>query len=87
MANLCNRIKESLKRQRIEKIPTALRSKHFLIFIDFHKAFDNVNRKLLIQKLYEKGIPKPLIKAIGLLLLKSEVNINGIITPKQKGVV
>ena len=37
-------------------------------FIDFKKAFDSINKKVMFAVLRHYGIPEPLVNAIGALL-------------------
>ena len=40
----------------ILKTRTSLKLDTFVVFIDFEKAFDKIDRQLLLYKLYELGI-------------------------------
>ena len=51
-------------------------------FIDFKKAFDSINRKVMFAVLRHYGIPKPLVDAIGVMYnnSKSAVMVDGSIS-------
>lgn len=38
-----------------------------LVFVDFKKAFDSIIRSIMLQILRSYGIPKKIVRAIGLL--------------------
>ena len=47
----------------------------FLIFVDFSKAFDSVDRNLMLEILALYGIPEQLIKAIQVLYTNTTATI------------
>lgn len=49
---------EALNRRN--KVPNKLRQKNFIIFIDFKKAFDKIDRSTLLKKLLLYGFNKDL---------------------------
>ena len=53
------------------------RNKGYLIFIDIHKAYDNVDRSILLRKLVEKNIPNHVIKLLQNMYSKFRVTIDG----------
>jgi hypothetical protein len=53
---------------RIRKVKPQFRSPYYVVFLDISKAFDQVDRPLLIKKLYDFGIAHDLIAAIQNLL-------------------
>ena len=53
------------------------RNKGYLIFIDIHKAYDNVDRSILLRKLVEKNIPNNVIKLLQNMYSKFRVTIDG----------
>lgn len=55
------------------KIPVAERTKTFILFIDFRKAFDKVDRGILVRKMLDMGINPTLVKAFQSLLSNSKV--------------
>ena len=52
------------KEDRRRKIPVKLRRKRFAVFIDLEKAFDRVDRKILLDKLRQLNIDPHLSEAI-----------------------
>ena len=63
--------KTRLKNKEIE-------NKGYLIFIDLHKAYDNVDRNILFKLLEEKRIPNNVIKLLQNMYSKLRVTIDGI---------
>ena len=53
-------------------------NKGYLIFIDLHKAYDNVDRNILFKLLEEKRIPNNVIKLLQNMYSKFRVTIDGI---------
>ena len=53
-----------------------LKNKERLIFVDFVKAFDWVNRKLLWTIMKDKGYPQHLLTVIKSLYCNSKIIIN-----------
>ena len=53
------------------------RNKDYLIFIYIHKAYDNVDRSILLRKLVEKNIPNNIIKLLQNMYSKFRVTIDG----------
>lgn len=43
------------KEYRRLKTPVARRKKQYVLFVDFAKAFDRVDRDILLQKMLERG--------------------------------
>jgi len=66
---LCNQ-------HRSNKVPVKDRPTLSLLFIDFHKAFDKVDRQKLINKLQQTNIPTPLVNAAALLLTNTRMIVN-----------
>ena len=54
-----------------------IRNKGYLIFIDVYKAYDNVDRSILIRKIVEKNIPNNVIKLLQNKYSKFRVPIDG----------
>ena len=62
--NLIKGSQAKLRELRDRKIPPARRPNHYLLFIDLRKAFDTVNRKLLLERLEKKGFSGTLLAAL-----------------------
>ena len=52
---LINESKDVLRNLRTNKVPPSRRPKHYLLFIDLRKAFDTVDRRILLERLNRKG--------------------------------
>jgi hypothetical protein len=61
-------VKNSQLEERRMRIPAVRRKLHAVIFIDFQKAFDRVDRSLLIRKLQAKNVNAFTVQAITALL-------------------
>jgi len=44
----CKATKAEILKERERRVPMAKRKLHYVLFIDFEKAFDRVNRALLL---------------------------------------
>ena len=53
-------------------------NKGYLIFIDLHRAYDNVDRNILFKLLEEKSIPNNVIKLLQNMYSKFRVTIDRI---------
>jgi len=53
----------------------AARPRMLYAFIDLKKAFDKVDRAILIEKLRKKGIDEYLVRSISDLLMNTEMNV------------
>jgi retron-type reverse transcriptase len=58
------------------KVKPSDRMQTFIIFVDFQKAFDRVNRKMLLEKLKLMGISEGVVRAIQLLLMNTKARVN-----------
>lgn len=54
--DVMNQAKEVQQRYRTAKVAVAQRQKSFVLFVDFRKAFDRMNRRILIDKMLRMGI-------------------------------
>ena len=61
--------KEKEDKSRAMKTPNYMRPKQYLLFIDFQKAFDSVNRRMLLENLANKGVSLKLIKSLQALMI------------------
>ena len=59
---------------------------YFIIFVDFQKAFDSIDRKIMWEILRNMGVPDKMIKAISCLYAetKSKVLVNGQLSNELK---
>jgi len=64
MINIIRKARTQDLNYRITKVKANNRLKHYLIFIDFKKAFDMVKRKLLLEKLEDMGIDPETVLAM-----------------------
>lgn len=67
-------------------MPNRLRTKSYVIFIDFRKAFDKVPRHILIEAMIAKGIIPTLVEAFRQILSDTSMQINSNIIHTDKGV-
>lgn len=65
------RLQQEYRRSNV-RVPD--RRKQYLLFIDFAKAFDKVNRDILFEKMRLKGYNPQLIEAIRNLISKTWMN-------------
>lgn len=70
---LWDQIKEDLMGYRARKIKASERPKYFAIFIDLRKAYDRVDRDLLLAKMLDMEIEPQTIAVCSKLLLMSAV--------------
>ena len=57
-------MKQNEETDRRNKVKNKNRDKQFLIFVDLKKAFDNVQRTLLIKKLLKYGVNNDLCAVV-----------------------
>jgi hypothetical protein len=62
---------------RRAKTLVARRIKQYILFIDFKKAFDKVNREKLLKKMLKMGFSKALVIAIQNMLTSTSINLEG----------
>jgi hypothetical protein len=65
------------RRHRQLKTPVAARPRMLYAFIDLKKAFDKVDRAILIDKLRKKGIDEYLVRAVSDLLTNTQMSVQG----------
>jgi retron-type reverse transcriptase len=71
-----NQVKLQEAALRSLKIPVRHRTRTFLTFIDLRRAFDNLDRAKLIDRLDRTSISKDILKTIRLLLANSFIVID-----------
>lgn len=67
-------------------MPNRNRVKSFAVFIDLAKAFDGVNRVILLDKLRTRNISAQLRAIIQNMLTDTSINLNGEVILTLKGV-
>ena len=70
-------VKQLAVEDRLRGTRVAHRTKRFVVFIDFEKAFDRVDRALLIDKLRQRQISDQLTDSICLHFKANQAQING----------
>ena len=63
LINFTNRAKATEQQYRADRVKVAERERSFLLFIDFRKAFDVVNRQMLLEKMSKQGLSQQMVEA------------------------
>ena len=71
LLELLKKAKESAQSERRRTKVTKMRRKQFIVFFDFKKAFDSVDKVKLVKKLEARGLTNSLIRAIELVIARS----------------
>ena len=77
--------KKQQEAYRREKKKVDEREKTFIVCFDFKKAYDNLNRQLLIKKMLNYGINPKLVSVAKKLLTGTKMEINGVKYETEKG--
>ena len=77
--------KEVQEGYRARKVKVIDRTKTFVLFIDFSKAFDKVNRKVLKNMMRRNNINDILVEAVMRLLNNSKVRYNDEVIETEVG--
>ena len=59
------------------KVPAEKRPKYYMLFIDLAKAFDSIDRSILISTMKDRGINDSLVKAFSNMLASTSMLIDG----------
>ena len=69
--------KNRAAQERTARIPVRQRTQQFVIMLDKAKAFDNLNRRKLIEILKDRNFPLPYVKIMQSLLSDTQALIDG----------
>ena len=56
-----------------------------MVFYDFVKAYDNINRQILVRKYLQNGVNPTIVRAKKNLLTNTWMDLNGELIPTEKG--
>ena len=79
-------LKDLSRHERETKVPAHRRPLRALLFIDLQKAFDKVDRNLLMRKLNEKGVRPALTAAITPSLRNTSMKVHNSSVDTRTGV-
>ena len=82
-----NNIKDILEISRTLREGKQSKSRQFLIFFDFHKAYDSVPRGKLISKLLKLEVPCNIVRLINFMLNNFKLTIGKEIIKTSKGLI
>ena len=86
LVRILQEAKAKCQADRAAKIKVKLRRRKYAVFIDLEKAFDKVNRQILINKMFAKRIEAPYLDAVRLNLINSKAHIQGEVIDQRIGV-
>ena len=79
-------VEQDMSNERMHRVPVKHRKVRTLLFVDLAKAFDKVDRLLLLRKLQDLHIPGHLLNAICALLRSTKMTVDQQTVPTLTGV-
>ena len=77
VVKIVNRCKKEISSSIKMKVPAEKRPKYYMLFIDLAKAFDSIDRSILISTMKDRGINDSLVKAFSNMLASTSMLIDG----------
>ena len=77
VVKVVDRCKREITIAASSKIPIDKRPKYYMLFIDLAKAFDSIDRQILLDQMSKRGVNGSLVKAFANMLSATSMIIDG----------